>query len=133
MFEIVDLVDTNVHFILDDEIEQLIGVLFEFIPCRNVVEKCRAKNFGILRREAAVSNLSLLPSLNVTITSFPRTYAIANGGTAPLALPKLANVPFRAKQSRLRSKVALPTPSNAAATPCLFVASSTLALTSSWL
>ena len=36
---------------------------------------------------------------------------MVNGSGVPLALPKLAKVPFRARQSKLKSKVDLPTPS----------------------
>lgn len=38
ILKVVHLVDSDVHLVLDDEIEELIGILFEFLPRRNVVE-----------------------------------------------------------------------------------------------
>ncbi|KAH0389180.1 hypothetical protein KCU92_g5, partial [Aureobasidium melanogenum] len=97
VLEVVHLMHSDIHLVLDNEVKELIGILLKFLS----------------RRDSRLKT----------------TYEIARGGTAPLAFPKLAMVPLRARQSRLRSKVALPTPSKTAATPCLLVTSSTFALT----
>lgn len=42
VLEVIDFVDSHVHFVLENEIKELIGIVFEFFPRRNVVEESRS-------------------------------------------------------------------------------------------
>ena len=63
IFEIVDFVNADIHLVLHDEIEELIGVLLKLLPCRNVIEQRRAKYLGVLRRESTVMIFSSPPRI----------------------------------------------------------------------
>ena len=129
IFEIIDLVNTCVHLVFQDEVEKLVGVGLELFSGEDVLEERRSQNLDVLGGESTVLQSSV--ESRHTDQCSGHTHAIASGGTAPLAFPKLASVPFLAKQSRLRSKVDFPTLSNTALTPSPFVTSITLLLTSS--
>lgn len=58
IFEVVHLVDTDIHLVLDNEVKELIGILFELIPGRDVIEQRWAENLGILGPESSAGCVS---------------------------------------------------------------------------
>lgn len=52
ILKIVHLVDFHVHLVLDDKVEELVGVLFEFLPLRDVIEQRWAENLGVFGCES---------------------------------------------------------------------------------
>lgn len=48
VFEVVHLVHSDIHLVLDNEIEELIGILLEFLSRCDVIEQRRAEDLGIL-------------------------------------------------------------------------------------
>jgi hypothetical protein len=57
ILKVVHLVDSDIHLVLDDEVEELVGVLFEFLPCRDVIEQRWAENLGVLGSKSPVIHL----------------------------------------------------------------------------
>jgi hypothetical protein len=47
ILEIVHLVNLHIHLVLDDKVKELVGVLLEFLPLRDVIEQRWAENLGV--------------------------------------------------------------------------------------
>jgi hypothetical protein len=48
VLEVVHLMHSDIHLVLDNEVKELIGILLKFLSRRDVIEQRRAEDLGVL-------------------------------------------------------------------------------------
>jgi hypothetical protein len=70
VFEIVNVVNSDVHLVLDNKVKEFVGILFKLLPGCNVVEERWAEYLGILRSEPSFNAVSAIQISTTTTISW---------------------------------------------------------------